>query len=67
MVLANIKRNYKSLLSETHLTDKSNLIIPGYKIYDTKHADRKYREGSRILIKDRAKHYVKEHFAKHYI
>lgn len=38
------------LTSETHLIDKNNLMISGYKFYDTKHRNGKCHGGSGILL-----------------
>jgi exonuclease III len=39
------------LISETHLTDKSYLKIPGYKFYHTNYPDNTAHAGTAILIK----------------
>jgi len=46
------------LLSETHLTEKYNFQIPGYKFYFTIHPDGKAHEGTGILIRLRVKHHL---------
>jgi len=45
------------LLSETHLTEKYNFQIPGYKFYFTNHPDGKAHGGTVILIRLRIKHH----------
>jgi len=43
------------LLSETHLTEKYNFQIPGYKFYFTNHPDGRAHGGTGILIRLRIK------------
>lgn len=45
------------LISETHLTSKSNFKMFGYKCYSTNHPDDKPRGGTAVLIKNRILHH----------
>lgn len=45
------------LISETHLTDKNNFKIFGYRIYKNDHPNNKAHGGTAILIRNRIKHH----------
>lgn len=45
------------LISETHFTDRSLVVIPGYTIYHTNHPDGKAHAGSAVIIKNNVKHH----------
>lgn len=55
------------LIAETHLTDKHNFCIPGYKFYKTNHPDGKAHGGTGVLIRNRIKHYVRPVFAEKFL
>lgn len=55
------------LLSETHLTNKYNFQIPGYRFYSTNHPDGKAHGGTGILIRARIKHHPHSTYAKPYL
>lgn len=55
------------LLSETHLTNKHNFQIPGFKFYSTNHPDGKAHGGTGILIRSRLKHYPQNTFENNYL
>ena len=48
------------LISETHLTNKNNFNIPGFRVYVTNHPDGKAHGGTAVLIRNRLNHYSLE-------
>lgn len=55
------------LISETHLTNKSNFNLYGFTFHFTNHPDGKAHGGTGILIHNRIKHYALERFSKVYL
>ena len=55
------------LISESHLTDKSYLKIPGYKFYHANHPDNTAHAGSAILIKSTINHYQLHNYVKDHL
>jgi hypothetical protein len=55
------------LISETHLTDKSYLKIPGYKIYHTDYPDNTAHAGTAILVKSTINHHQLHKYEKDYL
>ena len=55
------------LISETHLTDRSYLKIPGYKIYHTNYPDNTVHAGTAIIIKNTINHHQLHKYEKDYL
>jgi exonuclease III len=55
------------LISETHLTEKSYLKIPGYKLYHTIYPDNTAHAGPAILIKSTINHHQLHKYEKDYL
>ncbi|XP_050338511.1 RNA-directed DNA polymerase from mobile element jockey isoform X3 [Bactrocera neohumeralis] len=51
------------LLSETHLTNKNNFFIPGFRLYVTNHPDGKAHGGTAVLVRKRLNHHTSESYA----
>ena len=55
------------LISETHLTEKPYLKIPGYKIYHTNYSDNTAHAVTAILIKSTITHHQLHKYEKDYL
>ena len=55
------------IISEPHLTDKSYLKLPGYKIYHTNYRDNTAHTGTGILIKSTITHHQLHKYEKDYL
>ena len=55
------------LTSETHLTNKYNINIPGFVFHKTNHPDGKARGDTAILVKNRLRHHALHELSKDYI
>jgi len=55
------------IISEPHLTDKSYLKLPGYKIYHTNYPDNTAHAGTAILIKSTINHHQLHKYEKDYL
>ena len=55
------------LISETHFTDKSHLMILGYKVYYTNHPDNTAHAGTAAIIKSTIEHYPLNKYEKDYL
>ena len=55
------------LISETHLTDKSHVIIPNYSIYNTNHPANTAQGASAIVIKRSIGHFYNPNFSTAHI
>ena len=54
-------------ISETHLTDKSYIKIPGYKLYHTNYPDKTAHAGTAIHIKRTISHHQLHKYDKDYL
>ena len=52
-----------ALIAETHFTNKSHLVFPGYKMHVTNHPDGKGHGGSAIIIKTTIRHTERQQYA----
>lgn len=55
------------LVSETHLTDKSYMKIPRYRIYDTKHPVGKEYGGTAVIIKNIIDHHKLSEYKQNHL
>lgn len=55
------------LITESHLTDTSNFILPDFKIYTANHPDGTAHAGAAILIKSSIKHYLLLQYQKAFL
>lgn len=55
------------LVSESHLTDNSNINIRGFNIYATNHPDGTAHAGAALIIRSKIKHYEQPQFRKPHI
>lgn len=55
------------LVSETHFTNKSFIKIPNYSIYHTQHPGGTARGGTAVIIKNKIKHHLTDHYQQHHI
>ena len=52
------------MISETHLINRYNFSIPGYRFHYTNHPDGKAHVGTGILVRNRITHYPMKTFQR---